>query len=283
MSAEAVSNVNHANVVAALKQASAATGADFDYLLKTAVRESGLKSDARASTSSAAGLFQFVDQTWLGLVKEYGARHGLSAYAAAIRKGADGRYHAEGADRQAILSLRGDPQVSAMMAGEFVGQCRTYMEGSLGRQVNGGELYAAHFLGADSACRLIRLNESSPDASAAAVFPKAASANRSVFYRADGTAKSVREVYDWAAQQPSQNYAAVSQQAPYRTVQQPSREEYVSILANFENSLLTAALLSEPSSQGYFSPGRSSPFGGSAGMIELLSSSQGVASKEDGS
>src|SRR5262249_46018683 len=56
-------------------------------------------------------------------------------------------------------------------------------------------------LGADSACRLIKLNASSPNACAANAFPQAASANRSVFYHSDGSPKSVHEVYAWATKQ----------------------------------------------------------------------------------
>ncbi|HWY62688.1 MAG TPA: transglycosylase SLT domain-containing protein, partial [Rhizomicrobium sp.] len=79
-------------VVSALKQAAAATGSDFHYLLGTAMRESSLRPMAQSGTSSAAGLFQFVDQTWLGLVKTHGAQYGLSAMADAISVGSDGRY-----------------------------------------------------------------------------------------------------------------------------------------------------------------------------------------------
>ena len=61
-------------VVTALKNAAAATGSDFHYLLGTAIRESSLKANAQSNTSSAGGLFQFVDQTWLGLVKNHGAK-----------------------------------------------------------------------------------------------------------------------------------------------------------------------------------------------------------------
>jgi hypothetical protein len=46
-----------------LRQASARTGADFGYLLHTAMRESGLNPEARAPSSSATGLFQFIEQT----------------------------------------------------------------------------------------------------------------------------------------------------------------------------------------------------------------------------
>src|SRR5512146_1726997 len=106
-------------IVAALKNAAAATGSDFHYLLGTAMRESSLKAGAQSTTSSAAGLFQFIDQTWLGLVKEHGAQHGLRGFADASTKGGDGRYHADAETKQSILALRKDPQLSALMAGEY--------------------------------------------------------------------------------------------------------------------------------------------------------------------
>ena len=48
-----------ARVAGAIRQASQATGASFNYLLATAQVESGLDPQAGASTSSARGLFQF--------------------------------------------------------------------------------------------------------------------------------------------------------------------------------------------------------------------------------
>src|ERR1700679_3760800 len=191
-----------ANVVSALQNAAAVTGSDFNYLLGTAMRESGLKAGAQSASSSATGLFQFVDQTWLGLVKDHGARYGLSNEASAITKGADGRYHADAANKDAILALRKDPQISALMAGEYTKSTAASLTASLGRTVCGGELYAAHFLGPDAACKLIQMVGSDPSAIAAAQFPNAAASNKSVFYHADGAPKSVREVYDWAMRQP---------------------------------------------------------------------------------
>ena len=194
----------HADVLAALKQASAATGTDFNYLLDTATRESGLKCTAKAGTSSASGLFQFVEQTWLGLVKQHGAQYGLGSYAGQISQGTDGRYHvADRADRSAILSLRNNPQVASLMEGEFANQCRSSLQGALGRNVCNGELYAAHFLGTAAATKLIRMSQSQPDANAAKAFPAEADANQNVFYHADGSAKTVREVYNWAMKQPA--------------------------------------------------------------------------------
>ena len=189
-------------VLADLRQAAAATGSDFSYLLGTAMRESSLKPSAKSNTSSAAGLFQFVSQTWLGMVKQYGAKYGLGSYSASITQQANGHYGvASPADRQAILALRNDPKVSALMAGEYANATKSQLETRLGRPVCDGELYAAHFLGPGAACHLITLNGNSPQANASEVFPAAAEANRGVFYHADGSAKTVHEVYDWALKQ----------------------------------------------------------------------------------
>ena len=225
MLAEAITSgtTNRSDILAALHQASDATGSDFAYLLSTATRESGLKNQAQATTSSACGLFQFVEQTWLGMIKQHGAKYGLGSYANAIQQTSDGRYQAASpADRSAILALRNDPKVSALMAGEYANETKASLEGTLGRSVCNGELYAAHFLGPDAACRLIQLSNSQPQLSAADAFPKAASANKNVFYHRDGTAKTVREVYDWALKQPSgEKISASLKSAPAKPAQKP--------------------------------------------------------------
>jgi len=218
MQAEAASALGAGRVVDALRKAADATGSDFHYLLGTAMRESSLKPNAQSSSSSATGLFQFIDQTWLGLVKEHGAQHGLGNYAASITRQSDGRYRADADLKQTILALRKNPEVCALMAGEYAKTTQGALRASLGRDVCGGELYAAHFLGPDAAGKLIKLAGSDPGASAAAQFPQAASANKSVFFHADGTSKSVREVYDWAVRQPgSEGTVRVAQAAPDST------------------------------------------------------------------
>jgi len=221
MQAEAVSGT----VVQALQKAAAATGSDFHYLLGTAMRESSLKPNATSSSSSATGLFQFIDQTWLGLVKEHGAQHGLSHFAEAITKQADGHYRADANAKQTILALRKDPEVCALMAGEYAKSTQGSLRASLGRDVCGGELYAAHFLGPDAAAKLIKLAGSDPSTSAAAQFPQAAAANKSVFFHADGSAKSVREVYDWALAQPGSTGTVRLAQAPQAASETPLTAE----------------------------------------------------------
>jgi hypothetical protein len=183
-------------VVDAIRAGAERTGTGFDYLLKTAQRESALDPSAKARTSSATGLFQFVEQTWLGLVKSDGARLGLAREAAAIQTRADGTHTvADPAQRVEILRLREDPAVSAVMAGVLTQRNRDQLSAEIGREPNAGDLYAAHFLGARGASDLIRLAGSQPSRPAADAFPDAAAANRSIFYDARGTARSAAEVY----------------------------------------------------------------------------------------
>ena len=257
------------SVVAALKNAAQATGSDFHYLLGTAMRESSLKPGAQSATSSAAGLFQFVDQTWLGLVKDHGAKYGLGEMAGSITKSSDGHYRAAtDADRSTILALKKDPQISAMMAGEYARSAQNTMQAQLGRPVCGGELYAAHFLGADSACKLIRAAETQPGANAAALFPQAASANKSVFYNSAGAPKSVREVYDWALKQPGGSAPVTAANGPTAYVQAASAVD-----SNIQ-ALLAGVMNWQPT--GFFSlPDQSSTPGSplrlSGGLLDILS------------
>ncbi len=182
-------------VEAAIERASQATGVDFGFLMKTAHRESSFNPRAQASTSSAAGLFQFVGQTWLSTLKQHGSRHGYARYADLITKGSDGRYQVSGSEaRRAVMDLRLDPQAASLMAGELTSDHAAYLKGRVGRSPTGGELYAAHFLGPQGSARLIEAMQTRPGASAASLFPDAARANRSIFYR-DGRAATVGEVY----------------------------------------------------------------------------------------
>jgi len=182
-------------VEGALRQAAAATGVDFDFLVRTARRESSFNPSAKAPTSSAAGLFQFVEQTWLSTVKRHGAKHGLQGFADLIARGADGRYRVfDPQARRAVLNLRYDAQAASLMAGELASDHAAYLRGRTGREPSAGDLYAAHFLGPAGSAKLIEAVRSTPNASAAALFPEAAGANRSIFYR-DGRAATVAEVY----------------------------------------------------------------------------------------
>ncbi len=195
MLAETLSAIGAA-VTGAIRQAAQATGTGFSYLLATAKIESGLNPKIKSTTSSATGLFQFIDQTWLMTMKLSGSELGYGRYADAIEKTASGRYLVrDPAMRAEILNLRKDPAANAAMAGALTRQNAARLRTRLGRDPTEGELYIAHFLGAGGASRLINAADKNPGVKAAALFPRAAAANRSIFYDKQGAARSVTGVY----------------------------------------------------------------------------------------
>jgi Transglycosylase SLT domain len=183
-------------IAGAIKQAANTTGTSFEYLLATAKMESDFNPTAGASTSSAHGLYQFIDQTWLGTVKEAGAQLGYGNYADAITKSPSGDYSvSDPTARTAIMKLRDDPVASSAMAAALTQSNSFELTGKIGRRPTDSELYMAHFMGVGGAAKLISSAEDSPQASGAALFPNAAAANRSIFFDHSGRAYSVSQVY----------------------------------------------------------------------------------------
>lgn len=188
---EIASRITHA-----IRDAARATGASFEYLLKTALRESNLDPSAKATTSSATGLFQFVDQTWLETLKHAGPSLGYGRYADAIVQTPSGRYLVPDPTLRAeIMALREDPAASSAMAAAFTQRNAESLEARLGRRPTDGELYIAHFLGANGAAQLITTAFAAPRTKAADLFPEAARANRSIFYSRGAGARSAAQVY----------------------------------------------------------------------------------------
>jgi hypothetical protein len=185
-----------AQIAGAIKQAADTVGASFEYLLSTAKMESDFNPKAGASTSSAHGLFQFIDQTWLGTVKEAGTQLGYGKYADTITKSSSGTYSVSNPTaRTAIMKLRDDPAASSAMAAVLAQSNSFKLTGKIGRRPTDAELYMAHFMGVGGAAKLISNAEDNPRASGARLFPNAAAANRSIFYDRTGHARSVSEVY----------------------------------------------------------------------------------------
>lgn len=177
----------------AIQQASAATGVPFNYLIAQAEQESGFKADARAATSSAAGLYQFTEQTWLRVIREHGDKHGAGEPARAL---SESGARVDGATKARILALRDDPKLSAAMAAEYARGNQAQLSQALGREIGATDLYLAHFLGAGGASRFLGALRTEPGRAAAEILPEAAAANRGVFYAPDGRARSVDEIYD---------------------------------------------------------------------------------------
>ena len=183
-------------ITSVLRRASDATGTDFDYLLRTAQRESSLRPHAKAKTSTATGLFQFIDETWLATLKKSGHRFGYGEYADAIQRMRNGRHNvSDPALRSEILALRKDPLAASLMAGAYTRDAAERLTDALGRTPLKGELYVAHFLGPGGAIRLIKAAHATPDKAAADMFPRAARANRYAFYNQNGEERTVKDLY----------------------------------------------------------------------------------------
>ena len=218
---------------AAIARASQATGVDFQYLLAQAKLESSLDPSARAATSSAAGLYQFTQGTWLETLDRHGASHGMSWVSDMIQ---GGRITDPGVRAQ-VMGLRYDADASAIMAAELASDNKAQLSGMLGREPDATELYLAHFLGIGGAGQFLSALASDPSQSAAAILPKAAAANRGIFY-AGGVPRSVSGVMDlmrgkvasameggdaaaWASAAPASNWDQMAREASPEPAWQP--------------------------------------------------------------
>ena len=185
-------------VTGAIRDAARATGAGFEYLLNTAMRESNLNPNAKAKTSSATGLFQFIDQTWLGTMKQSGAALGYGKYADAITQDAvraatsvsdpamRQRDHgaAQGPDRERRDGgrVRQFQRQGADRPARPQADRRRTLHGAFPRRVRRGALHQR----SRSATRTRRPRT---------LFPRAAHANTSIFYDKQGGARSLKQVY----------------------------------------------------------------------------------------
>ena len=186
------------DVIQAVQTASRRTGADFAFLMQKASAESSFNPTAKAKTSSATGLYQFIESTWLNMVKKHGDKFGLGEYADKIEMKNGKAVCTSDCDRRDILALRNDPAISALMAGVFTAENQTHLEKNTQGDVGATELYFAHFMGASGAAKFLNSREVNGDAVAAEVFPVAAKANKNVFYDSKtGEARTLDEVYNF--------------------------------------------------------------------------------------
>jgi hypothetical protein len=262
MTVEASTVVGVNPVTGAIRKAARATGVNFQYLLATAKVESDLNPNLTVRSSTATGLFQFIEQTWLATLKQAGPAFGYGHYADAISVSGS-RYTVEDpALRIEIMQLRKDPAANALMGGVFTQQNAAVMANRLGRTPTERELYIGHFFGPYAGSKAIALAASNPNAVAADVFPAAAQANRPIFYDKQGNARTIAGVCAELARR----YQAARDQAPMPmgaapAAAPPRRPLLVSAIAGTEGPVAVAPTSSSSASP---SPSRAMAYSGPA-------------------
>nr|WP_256372682.1 transglycosylase SLT domain-containing protein [Roseibium sp. RKSG952] len=160
---------------------------DPKVMMAIAEKESAFRPAVKARGSTAVGLFQLIESTWLETVKAHGPKHGLDGEADAIKVTHSKKknrtiYSVPNSNmRRHIMNLQKDPYVATLMAGEYIQAARAKLEARTGKAVAQEDVYLPHFLGTNGARRLLEASASKPERAANTVFPRAARANRSIF------------------------------------------------------------------------------------------------------
>jgi hypothetical protein len=201
------------SVVERVVKAANKTEMDPALLMAIADKESNFHTTAKARTSSASGLFQFVEKTWLQALKDFGHRYGRADEARAIAE--------EGPRQRAkILNLRNDPYLSAALAAEMLKKDGAKIADKIGRPLTAGETYLIHFLGPDDTEKFMKAMVETPDMSAAALLPRPARANRPIFYEQQGrrlkdrTVSEVHEAFEAMMDKRTTRYGDVAAKLP---------------------------------------------------------------------
>jgi len=190
---ELMSRPDGERILHAMEAASQRTGISMDYLLVQTQQESHFRTDIPASggASTAVGLNQFVENTWLGMIKQHGAEYGVGNLASHITIGRSGAQVDDPAVRQQILDLRKNPELSLAMSAEYTLDNKKQLEARGINVESGGDLYLAHFLGAAGAGQFLSADTA---ALAANLFPEAAAKNHNLFYGKDGNPLTVGQI-----------------------------------------------------------------------------------------
>lgn len=162
---------SHGDIKAIIADAATKVGVDPTVMQVIAAQESGLNPNSKAKTSSATGLFQFINSTWKGMTSQYGAKYGLSP-----------------------SSSPTDPEANALMGAQLM---KVSLDNLKKVKPNPTPLdgYMSHFLGTGGGPKMTAALEKSPNAPATNFASEGqVKANKSLFY-SNGQPVSVQGLY----------------------------------------------------------------------------------------
>lgn len=158
------------NTGTAVRTGTVDIGARATVKRRIGIVESGGNNAAANPNSTALGKYQFIKGTWTRLYKA--------------------RYGAGGLSDAQIAAKRSDPRLQEILMDDLM-DYNARVLARAGSSGNAGDLYLAHFAGAETAARLLRADRKAP---ASSIFPPdAIAANGSIL-----RGKTVGEVIDWA-------------------------------------------------------------------------------------
>lgn len=163
-------NGTYAGVKGVIDGAAKMVGVDPKLMASMAAVESGFNYNIKSTSSPALGLFQFMPDTWAGMMKKHAAKYGIDP-----------------------ATPPTDPRANALLGAEYIKENSLALKGALNRPVNNTDVYMAHFLGGGGARTFFKAD---PNAIAATVMPGPARQNVNIFYDKAGRAKTIAEVYD---------------------------------------------------------------------------------------
>ena len=145
------------------------------------IRESGGDSTAQNTRSSAAGAGQFLDETWLEMIRTY--RRDLI----------------EGRSRMEILELRRDPELTRMITTRWIEQNAAILK-KRDLPITPGTLYLTHFAGPSGAVAVLSVSENADAASILASADVTGRTSREKLVKANPFLKefTVGDLKNWA-------------------------------------------------------------------------------------
>ena len=185
-------------VLDAILVASRTHGVDPIFMLSTAWTESRLRPAIRNPGSSASGLFQYTERTWLNALREFGGPHGVAHLAHAANDRSLPQAERSRAYREAV-GLRSNARLNAMMAAGHMRMFSDAYRARFRREPRFTDLHVMHMLGDTSGLHFIAVVQREPGRSVSEFLGEdAMDANAGIFRRngvRGGAALSVGEVY----------------------------------------------------------------------------------------
>jgi hypothetical protein len=182
--------------------------------------ESGGKQYAANDRSSARGCFQFIDSTWLGTMKKHAGTLGETELAKHINWSTSKKEWTIDDPKllKQALDKRYDVAYSSEMAILLTKDNQAALRSAMGKEPTAGELYLAHFLGANDARRVLQHGDA--NAKIDTILSKdVMSSNEKVELKRGGRSKlfadfTVADIQFWAAGKMNQelSYEQLSEQ-----------------------------------------------------------------------